>query len=72
MAAQGWDRLLTDIPRYGKGHQFRLPAYSEMMPSPWIGWRPYGKDHYIPRSPEDPFAWTVNEREQALSWVGLR
>jgi hypothetical protein len=36
------------------------------MPLPWIGWRPYGKDHAAPRIPEDPFAWTVNEREQAF------
>jgi hypothetical protein len=66
MEAQGWDRLLMDIPRYGKEHHFQMMAYSEMMPSPWIGWRPYGKDHPAPRNPKDPFAWTVNEREQAF------
>ncbi|MCX5844165.1 MAG: hypothetical protein NT022_10545, partial [Deltaproteobacteria bacterium] len=66
MAVQGWDTLLTDVPRYGKGDQFRIMAYSEMMPSPWIGWRPYGKDHPIPRNPEDPFTWLVNEREQIM------
>lgn len=66
MAAQGWDKLLTDVPRYGKGDLFRIMAYSEMMPSPWIGWRPYGKDHHAPRNPEDPFTWLVNEREQAM------
>ena len=66
MAAQGWDKLLTDIPRYGKGDPFRIMAYSEMMPSPWIGWRPYGKDHPAPRKPEDPFTWLVNEREQSF------
>jgi hypothetical protein len=41
-------------------------AYSEMMPPPFIGWRPYGTDHPAPRSPENPFAWLVNEREQAF------
>jgi hypothetical protein len=66
MAAQGWDRLLSDIPRYGRGHRFRIPAYSEMMPSPWIGWRPYGKDPSAPKNPDDPFTWLVNEREQAF------
>ena len=66
MAAQGWDTLLTDIPRYGKGDPFRIMAYSEMMPSPWIGWRPYGEDHPVPRNPEDPFTWLVNEREQVM------
>ena len=66
MAAEGWDKLLMDVPRYGKGDPFRITAYSEMMPSPWIGWRPYGKDHPAPRHPEDPFTWLVNEREQAM------
>ncbi len=73
MAAQGWDKLLTDIPRYGKGDPFQIMAYSEMMPSPWIGWRPYGKEHPIPRNPEDPFTWLVNEREQMMELgPGLR
>lgn len=66
MPAQGWDRLLMDIPKYGKRRQFRIPAYSEMMPSPWIGWKPYEKGHPAPRNAEDPFAWTVNERERAF------
>ena len=61
-----WDKLLTDVPRYGKAKPYRIMAYSEMMPSPWIGWRPYGKNHPAPRNPEDPFAWLVNEREQAF------
>lgn len=66
MAAQGWDKLLTDIPRYGKGNPFRIMAYSEMMPSPRIGWRPYGDDHPAPRKPDDPYTWLVNEREQVM------
>jgi hypothetical protein len=41
-------------------------AYSEMMPSPWIGWRPYGQNHPAPRDPDAPFAWRVTEREQAF------
>ena len=36
MATQGWNRLLTDIPRYGKGDPLRIMAYSDMMPSPWM------------------------------------
>ncbi len=65
MTMQGWEKLLADVPRYGKADRYRIMAYSEMMPSPWIGWRPYGKDHPAPRNPEDPFAWLVNERAQA-------
>jgi hypothetical protein len=32
MAAQGRDKLLTDVPKYGKRDPFRIMAYSEMMP----------------------------------------
>jgi len=50
MAAQGWDTLLTTFQGTARAIRFRIMAYSEMMPSPWIGWRPYGKDHPIPRT----------------------
>jgi hypothetical protein len=66
MTQQGWEKLLTDVPRYGRAERFQIMAYSEMMPSPLIGWRPYGTNHPVPRSPEDPFTWLVNEREQAF------
>jgi hypothetical protein len=60
MTDQGWDRLLTDVPRYGGAERFQIMAYSEMMPPPLIGWRPYGTNHPVPRSPENPFAWLVD------------
>lgn len=66
MIRQGWDALLADVPRYGRTDRLRIMAYSEMMPSPWIGWRPYDKNHPAPRNPDDPFSWLVNEREQAM------
>jgi hypothetical protein len=66
MANQGWDRLLTDVPKYGRAERFQIMAYSEMMPPPLIGWRPYGTNHPVPRSPENPFIWLVDEREQAF------
>jgi hypothetical protein len=66
MANQGWDRLLTDAPKYGRAEPFQIMAYSEMMPPPLIGWRPYGTKHPVPRSLENPFTWLVDEREQAF------
>jgi len=66
MTKQGWEKLLTDVPGYGKANPYRIPAYSEMMPAPLIGWRPYGTNHPAPRSPGNPFAWLVSEREQAF------
>jgi len=66
MSDQGWERLLSDVPRYGKKERFQVAAYSEFMPPPSIGWRPYGTEHPVPRSPENPFTWLIGEREQAF------
>ena len=66
MAALGWDKLLTDLPRYGRSNPYRILAYSEMMLAPLIGWRPYGTNNPAPRSPGNPFAWLVSERELAF------
>ena len=66
MTKQGWEKLLTDVPMYGKANPYRIPAYSEMMPAPLIGWRPYGTNHPAPCSPDNPYAWLVSEREQAF------
>ena len=64
MTRHGWPRLLANLPRYGVKVRFPLPAYSEFMPPPRIGWRPYDKHHPAPRNPADPCAWLVSEREQ--------
>ena len=66
MPDKGWERLLTDVPKYGRAERFQIMAYSEMMPPPLIGWRPYGANHPVPRSLENPFTWLVNEREQVF------
>jgi hypothetical protein len=66
VAKEGWEKLLAAVPRYGKATPYRIPAYSEMMPAPLIGWRPYGTNPPAPRSRENPHAWLVSEREQAF------
>jgi hypothetical protein len=65
MSRRGWERLLTDVPGFRVHRGFRIDAYSEFMPPPRIGWRPYGTDHPAPRNPENPYAWLVSEREHA-------
>ena len=61
MSTSGWDQLLSDLPeRIGP-----ILAYSEFMPPPRIGWRPYDKDQPAPRVSGNPFGWLVSEREQA-------
>lgn len=61
MPKQGWEELLTDLPQ----KIAPILAYSEFMPPPRIGWRPYDEDHAAPRVPGNPFGWLVSEREQA-------
>jgi hypothetical protein len=63
MPRKGWDLLLSDVPRYHAHHGLKLEAYSEFMPPPRIGWRPYGTNHPAPRNPGNPYAWLVSERE---------
>ena len=66
MAKQGWDRLLGELPDYRGRDHFSIAAYSEFMPPPRIGWRPYGADSLAPRNPEDPCAWRIGEREETF------
>jgi len=66
MPDQGWDKLLSDLPRYGEKGHFTIAAYSEFMPPPFVGWRPYGTNHPAPHNAEDPFTWLISEREQAF------
>ena len=66
MAKQGWEQLLADLPDYRGAGRFPIRAYSEFMPAPRIGWRPYGHSHFVPRNPENPCAWQVTEREEAF------
>jgi hypothetical protein len=68
MARDGWLKL---IPREDKFHgpgAFRIEAYSEFMPPPRVGWKPYGP---VPVSSyqfsaDDPFGWKVHEFDEAL------
>ncbi len=65
MPKQGWERLLSDTPKKRVKGPSLIAAYSEFMPPPRIGWRPYDANHPAPRDPRNPFAWLVSEREQA-------
>jgi hypothetical protein len=47
---------------------YRIEAYSEFMPPPRVGWKPYGTQPVNPHlfSPDDPFGWKVHEFDEAL------
>jgi hypothetical protein len=68
MARIGWSSLIpsnTFVPAPGT---FRIEAYSEFMPPPRVGWKPYGPVPVDSRvfSPDDPFVWKVHEFDEAL------
>ncbi len=65
MADRGWQKLLAGYPWFeGKGN-FPITAYSEFMPPPRLGRKPYGSadDGLFPDG--DPFGWCVSEYEEA-------
>ncbi|HVP90974.1 MAG TPA: M28 family peptidase [Terriglobales bacterium] len=64
IGALGWHALLDGFPWFsGKGN-FPLPAYSEFMPPPRLGRKPYGEPELRPFSDDDPFGWAVTEVEE--------
>ncbi len=68
MSGKGWQSLIPQ-KNYLKGDSdFHINAYSEFMPPPRVGWRPYGP---VPInnnlfSQDDPFGWKIHEFDEAL------
>jgi hypothetical protein len=65
MALKGWNRLLTDAAWCRGEGNFPIRAYSEFMPPPWLGIKPYGDPAPAVRDPADNWGWNVSEYEQA-------
>ncbi len=63
-APPGWSALLEGYPWFSGKGKFPLPAYSEFMPPPRLGRKPYGEPELRPFSDEDPFGWAVTEVEE--------
>ena len=61
---EGWKRLLDGYPQSVANGQFPLPAYSEFMPPPWLGIRPYGETDTSLFLDDDPFGWYISEIEE--------
>jgi hypothetical protein len=60
----GWKKLLNGYPWFRCKGCYPITAYSEFMPPPRLGLKPYGKtDHRILRD-EDPFGWNISEMEE--------
>jgi hypothetical protein len=68
MARVGWPALIPDDGCFQAPGAFHIDAYSEYMPPPRVGWKPYGPvpvNSYL-FSPDDPFGWKVHEFDEAL------
>jgi hypothetical protein len=65
MTEQGWRRMFPE-PHPGTGLDCPIPAYSEFMPPPRIGWKPYGSREPMPFAPDDPFGWRIQEYEEEV------
>ena len=62
----GWQKLLAGYPWFAGEGNYPIAAYSEFMPPPRVGRKPYGSiDHGLYRE-DDPFGWHVSEYEEAL------
>ena len=62
----GWHRLLADFPWFRGEDSYPLPAYSEYMPPPRLGKRPYGEGDPHLFAEDDPFGWHITEMEELL------
>src|SRR5262245_37858900 len=40
----GWHQLIPDAPLFRGPGRFPLDAYSEFLPPPLLGWKPYGDE----------------------------
>ncbi len=66
MPADAWKRLLAGAPWSGRNGRFTISAYSEFVPPPWLGPKPYGTSGLDPRVPEDPHGWSITEYEESF------
>ncbi len=61
--ADGWSRLLAEPWPRGDG-AFPLPAYSDFMPAPLVGWKPSGEVDPDLRLDGDEYGWRIPARDE--------
>ena len=68
MAASGWKRLLAGRPWFRGQDSYPIAAYSEFMPPPRLGLKPYpfAEREPYPFFEDDPSGWQITEYEEAL------
>lgn len=66
MAEPGWKQLVAGWPWFRGPGRYPIPAYSEFMPPPRLGRKPYGWSDPSLLDPKDPWGWPVSEYEEAF------
>ena len=68
MTTSGWQSLLAGAPFFKGENAYPLAAYSEFMPPPRLGQRPYphAQRDALPFADDDPYGWHIDEYEEAL------
>jgi Peptidase family M28 len=68
MSASGWKSLLDGALCFNGENAYPLAAYSEYMPPPRLGQRPYphAPRDLLPFADDDPYGWRIDEYEEAL------
>jgi hypothetical protein len=66
MPAAGWKQLIPSASLFRGEGRYPIAAYSEFMPPPRVGWKPYGGGGANPLrlAADDPFGWHVSEYEE--------
>ena len=64
MSRTGWKQLLAGAPWVHGPGKFPITAYSEFMPPPRLGRKPYGAIDPGLFSSDDPLGWRVTEYEE--------
>jgi hypothetical protein len=65
MPAGGWKQLLSGCPWYLGEGRYPVAAYSEFMPPPRVGLKPYGTWAGLPFDESDPWGLPISEYEEA-------
>ena len=60
----GWQKLYAEYPWFCCKGCYPIAAYSEFMPPPRLGCKPYGKPDSRILDEEDPYGWNISEMEE--------
>jgi hypothetical protein len=63
----GWQKLIPSHDCFRREGAYAIDAYSEFLPAPRVGWKPYGNHKPDPElfHTDDPFGWYVSEFAEA-------